>query len=137
MACLLDTNIVTAILRKEPVALACLEARFRANDRVLVSAVVQYEIRRGFLARGAVRQLAEFEAWLQHWIWLDVERSHWEAAAELWAKCRKAGIAASDTDLILAVQAHQEQAVLITRDKDFEYLDVVYEDWLVAPGREL
>lgn len=136
MACLLDTNIVTAILRKEPVALACLEAKFRADDRVLVSAVVQYEIRRGFLARGAMRQLADLEGWLRHWEWLDVERSHWEEAAALWAKCRRAGIATSDTDLLLAVQARQEQAVLVTRDKDFEHLNVIVEDWLTPPLEE-
>jgi tRNA(fMet)-specific endonuclease VapC len=130
---LLDTNIVTAILRKEPAALGCLEASFRANARILVSAVVHYEIRRGFLRRDATRQLADFEAWMGHWGWLEVERSHWEAAAVLWAKCRKAGIAISDIDLLLAAQARQIQAVLVTRDRDFECLDVACQDWLISP----
>jgi tRNA(fMet)-specific endonuclease VapC len=132
-AYLLDTNIVTAILRKEPTVLECLESRFRANDRILVSAVVHYEIKRGFLRRDATRQLADFEAWLRHWEWLEVERSHWEAAAVLCAKCRRAGIAISDVDLLLAVQARHLQAVVATRDKGFEHLDVACENWLVSP----
>ena len=129
-AYLMDTNIVTAILRKEPAVLGCLEARFRAGDRILVSAVVHYEVERGFLRRDAKRQLADYQAWLRHWEWLDVVRSHWEAAAVLWAKCRRRGIAASDSDLLLAVQARQIQAIVVTRDREFEYLGVEYEDWL-------
>ena len=132
-AYLLDTNIVTAVLRKEPVVLECLGARFRANDRILVSAVVHYEIKRGLLRRDAARQLADFEAWLRHWDWVDVERSHWEAAAMLWAKCRRAGVAISDVDLLLAAQARYLRAVVVTRDRDFQHLDVVCEDWIVPP----
>jgi predicted nucleic acid-binding protein len=45
-----------------------------------------------------------------------------------------AGIAAGDSDLLLAAQARQEGAVLVTRDRDFKYLEVVYESWPDPPS---
>ena len=127
---LLDTNIVTAILRSDPVVKEHLRARASENVRMLVSAVVYYEIKRGLLRRDSMHRLAVFEELVRHWEWLGVQRHHWEAAAVLWAKCRKMGVAATDVDLLLAVQARHTHAVLVTHDRDFEYLDVPCEDWL-------
>lgn len=129
-AYLLDTNIVTAILKKNPTVLEQLRAKLRANCRVLISAIVYYEIKRGLLRRDAMRQLADFEEMTCHWMWLDVERAHWEAAATQWAICQKAGIAANDADLLLAVQARLAEAVLVTNDSDLCHFDVECEDWI-------
>lgn len=128
-AYLLDTNIVTAILRSEPRVMARLRAAVNANERVLFSVAVYYEIKRGLLKRDAMHRLAVFEELVRHWEWLDVERHHWEAAAVLWAQCQKAGIAATDVDLLLAVQSSYAGAILVTHDNDFECFDIKCEDW--------
>ena len=131
-AYLLDTNMVTAILRSDLVVLEHLRARAREDVRILFSVVVYYEIKRGLLKRDMTRRLAAFEELARHWEWLDVERHDWESAAVLWARCRNEGIAASDVDILLAVQARRAGAILVTHDRDFEYLDVVREDWLAS-----
>ena len=129
-AYLLDTNIVSAALKRNPSVLEQLRAKLRANCRILLSAVVYYEVKRGLLKRDAMRQLARFEEMTRHWTWLDVEPSHWDAAAAQWAICQKAGVAVNDADLLLAVQARLTEAVVVTNDGDFDYLDVECEDWL-------
>jgi tRNA(fMet)-specific endonuclease VapC len=131
-AYLLDTNIVTAILRSDPCVMANLREVANANDRVLFSVAVYYEIKRGLLKHDALHRLARFEELVRHWEWLNVERHHWEAAAVLWAQCQKAGIAATDVDLLLAVQASYAGAILVTHDNDFRRFDVECEDWSVS-----
>lgn len=128
---LLDTNIVTALLKRDPHATSRLRAALADNARVLISAVVYYEIRRGLLKRDALRQLAVFEQMVSKLEWLDVERPHWDTAAMLWAERQKAGKPGNDADLLLAAQARQAQAVLVTDDADFEELEVSHENWIV------
>jgi tRNA(fMet)-specific endonuclease VapC len=130
---LLDTNIVTAILKKDHQVFNRLQVKLAANAHILISAVVYYEIKRGLLKRNAVHQLAVFEEMVRSLEWADVERSHWETAAILWAECQKAGVAINDADLLLAAQARQAQAVLVTDDADFSRLDVLRENWIVRP----
>jgi len=127
---LLDTNVVTAVLRADPAVNEHLRARVNENARILFSVLVYYEIKRGLLRRDTRHRLAVFEELVRHWEWLDVERHHWDAAAALWAKCRNGGIAVSDIDLLLAVQARHANAILVTHDNDFGYLDVECQDWL-------
>ena len=123
-AYLLDTNVITAVLKRDPCVLEQLRAKLRANCRILISAVVYYEIKRGLLKRDAMRQLADFEEMARHWMWLDVQRAHWEAAAAQWAMCRNAGVAVNDADLLLAIQARLAQAIVVTNDGDFRHFDV-------------
>jgi tRNA(fMet)-specific endonuclease VapC len=131
-AYLLDTNIVTAMLKRDRCVVKELRAKLRANSHILISAVVYYEIKRGLFKRDAMRQLAEFEEMAKSWEWLDVNRSHWEAAAAIWARCQRAGISPNDADLLVAAQARLARAIVVTHDSDFDHLDVVREDWIVS-----
>jgi len=128
---LLDTNIVTAILKKDPHVTGRLRTELIANAHILISAVVYYEIKRGLLKRDAMRYAAAFEDLVRNLEWVDVKRSHWEKAAKMWAECQKTGTPVSDADLLLAVQARQAQAILVTDDNDFDYLDVSRDNWIV------
>jgi tRNA(fMet)-specific endonuclease VapC len=127
---LLDTNIVTAILKKDSRAIGQAQEKLAANSRLLMSAVVYYEIKRGLLKRDATQQLAALEELTRNLEWADVARAHWEAAATLWAECQKAGIPLNDADLLLAVQARQAQAIMVTNDADFDRLGVPCENWI-------
>jgi tRNA(fMet)-specific endonuclease VapC len=128
---LLDTNIVTAVLKKDRPVTGRLRRVLAGNARVFISPVVYYEIRRGLLWRSAVGQLSAFDELVGKLEWLAVDRAHWEAAAALWAECMKRGTPANDADLLLAVQARHMRAVLVTNDSDFDRLEVDREDWIV------
>ena len=128
---ILDTNMVTAILKKDRHVTGCFRKALAGNARIFISPVVYYEIRRGLLWRDAAAQLTAFDELAGRLEWLSVDRAHWEAAAVLWAECMKRGIPANDADLLLAVQARHERAVIVTNDRDFDRLDVDRENWIV------
>jgi tRNA(fMet)-specific endonuclease VapC len=128
--CLLDTNILSAIIRKEAFA----EQRFRQavadDDVLLLSIVVFYEVRRGLLKRDAKKQTAVFEHLVNQIAWCDVVREDWELAARLWVERTKIGRPIEDADLLIAAQAKRLGAILVTdNEKDFDDLGLTLENW--------
>ncbi len=60
MGYLLDTNIVTAIIKQNEKVTTKLASLNRQNQGVLISAITYYEIKRGLLAIKASRKLVDF-----------------------------------------------------------------------------
>ena len=130
---LLDTNILSAIIRKEALA----EQRFRQavadDDTLLLSIVVFYEIKRGLLKRDAKKQMAVFEHLADQLAWCDVIQDDWKQAAPLWVDRATMGKPIQDADLLIAVQAKRLNAILVTdNEKDFDSLGVKMENWREA-----
>jgi tRNA(fMet)-specific endonuclease VapC len=71
-AYLLDTNIVSAILRKDGAVEGRLRQTVPAKDRVWLSAVVFYESKRGLLKRDAKKQMQALERLVGRFEWCDV-----------------------------------------------------------------
>ena len=129
-AYLLDTNIVSAILRKDGAVEGRLRQTVPAKDRVWLSAVVFYESKRGLLKRDAKKQMQALERLVGRFEWCDVLQEDWELAARLWAERVKAGRPIEDADLLIAVQAKRLSAILVTdNEKDFDGFDVMVENW--------
>ncbi len=127
---LLDTNILSAIIRRE----AHTEQRFRQavadDEMLLLSIVVFYEVKRGLLKRDAKKQMVTFEHLANQFAWCDTVQADWEQAAQLWAEREKAGRPIEDADLLIAAQAKRLGAILVTdNEKDFDGLGVVIENW--------
>ncbi len=127
---LLDTNVLSAIVRREALA----EQRFRQavadDDMLVLSIVVFYEIKRGLLKRDAKKQMAVFEHLADQLAWCDVIQDDWEQAAHLWVERAKLGRPIEDADLLIAVQAKRLNAILVTdNEKDFDNLGVKIENW--------
>jgi tRNA(fMet)-specific endonuclease VapC len=110
----LDTNIVAAILRKEPVTIAQLQAALQADAEFLICPVVFYEVYRGLLHKDAKRQLAFFLQYVATFTWEDLARDDWEQAAQLWATARGQGRSMEDADLIIATYTVRREAILVT-----------------------
>lgn len=129
-AYLLDTNILSAIIRKEDVA----ERRFRQainnDETLLLSVVVLYEIKRGLLKHAARKQMATFEHLIVHLAWCETLHADWELAAHLWATREKIGRPIEDADLLIAAQVKRLSATLVTdNEKDFANLGIEIENW--------
>jgi len=127
---LLDTNILSAIIRKEAFA----EQRFRQavadDDVLLLSIVVFYEVKRGLLKRDAKKQTAVFEQLVNQFAWCDVIQEDWIHAARLRVERTKIGRSIEDADLLIAAQATRLDAILVTdNEKDFTDLGVQVENW--------
>lgn len=129
MIYLLDTNALNDVLRKnEPAQSQFIEVRQYA--RFILAPVVDYEIRRYLLLKGATRNLAQFNALVATWLKPAFDAAHWQHAAELWAERHRMGKPIADADLLIALSALRQRATLVTNNTD-HFLDIglALEDW--------
>lgn len=105
-ATLLDTDILSEILKQQDATVAANAARYLAQHGAFTfSAFSRFEIRRGYLERQATRQLQRFDEFCRHSIVLPVSDAVLDRASELWAAARRGGHPCGDADLIIAATA--------------------------------
>jgi predicted nucleic acid-binding protein len=128
----LDTNIVSAIVRRRDRALiAKMNSVINPEDQFLGCPVVWYEVRRGLLARDAKLQMRVFERVFSRFSWQDYNLNDWTLATTLWAQRRVQGRPVSDADLMIAVFALNRSVVLVTdNEKDFAGIGIAVENWM-------
>jgi predicted nucleic acid-binding protein len=127
----LDTNIVTALLRHQTTLIAHTARAAAANAEILLCPVVFYEALRGLLYRDAQKQRQRLLDYTAAFIWDDINLADWEKAAELWAALRRQGLQVGDADLLIGVYALQRQAIVVTaNEKHFIPVGVQTENWL-------
>ena len=132
MPYLLDTNVVTQLLKRTPPLVEKYRHALERGEQVYLSAVVYYEVKRGLLHLGAARQLRQLDEDLRNVLqWAPVSDAAWDRAAYLWAECRRQGKPHDDDgDLLIAAQAHLLEAVVVTRNtRDFIDFQISTENW--------
>ena len=132
MPYLLDTNVVTQLLKRTPSVVEKYRRALELGEQVYFSAVVYYEIKRGLLHLGAARKLRQLDEEFKDVLdWASVSDATWDRAASLWVECRRQGRPHDDDgDLLIAAQAHLLGAVVVTRNtKDFMDLQISVENW--------
>jgi len=130
MRLLVDTNIITYILRDRAIVLSRFTEALKAGAVFISSEVVDYEIRRYLLLKGATRQMARYETLSSDWLPTSLTRNDWRAAANLWAEIHRTGRSIEDRDLLITISALKEQAILVTNNtRHFEGLGVPFVDW--------
>jgi predicted nucleic acid-binding protein len=128
---LLDTNAVSDWLSPQPGAIAeRIENRLATGDRIIVCQPVYYELVRGLIWRKADRKLAILrEKIIPLLDYVTLDEADWLQAAQFWADSRSAGRQLADTDLLIAAVASRLDAVIVSRDTDFDALPAKREDW--------
>ena len=117
MKWVLDTNIVSYLLRGNSAVQGGFNAARQATDTLFIlSPVVDYEIRRYLLLKQASRNLAQYEALTAQWVEPPFDGAHWQQAATLWAQRHGSGQPIEDADLLIAVTALRQDAVLVTNN---------------------
>ena len=132
MPYLLDTNVVTQLLKRNPSVVEKYRRTLELGEQLYLSAVVYYEIKRGLLHLGAAKQLRQLDEDFKDVLyWAPVSDATWDRAAYLWAECRRLGKPHDDDgDLLIGAQAHLLAAVVVTRNtKDFIDLQISVENW--------
>ncbi len=126
----LDTNIISLILRRDAQVLAQFQEVVLADSTILACPVVWYEIRRGLLARDAKGQMQRFEVLFENFTWQDYDQADWALAVDLWTQRRSQGLPIGDADLLIGVFAHNRGAAVVTDNvKDFVGLNLTIENW--------
>ncbi len=102
---LLDTDTLSAIMRRQPAALAKARVYLAENSRFTLSAITVYEVLRGLMAKGATRQIQTFRGFLAANDVAPLTDEAIEKAAELYADLARRGLLVGDADILIAAIA--------------------------------
>jgi predicted nucleic acid-binding protein len=113
---------------------AWLDAALAAGVVVYLPEIVDYEVRRGLLAAGMTRSVQRLDDLKHALVYVPLTTAAMLDAARLWAQARQRGQAVADPkaldgDVILAAQARQVQAVVITENVGHLSVFVDARDW--------
>ena len=130
MTLLLDTDTINFILKGRQQALDRLEQATRRQESFLLATVVDFELSRYLLLKGARRLVRAYEELTKTWARCNPESEDWASAADLWAQRHRLGRPIADLDLLIAILARRRQATLVTSNrKHFEGLGLPLETW--------
>ena len=135
MRYLLDTNIISNILKQQPSAALTAWMSGQADDDLFIASLTIAEIRRGILEKPAGKRRDQLEAWFAgpegpQALFAGRVLPFDEKAALLWAKMMANGKAKgrprSALDTIIASVADSNECVVVTgNEKDFAGIRVV------------
>lgn len=132
MTYLLDTNIVTAILkRNERIILKLQEVRLH-QQKLFISCLTYYEIKRGLLATNATRKMSVFNDFCRTVSILLLDSLEIiERASEIHADLKQKGRLIQDVDILIAATAIARHLILVSDDSDLLRVDsLTVENWL-------
>mgnify|MGYP001803236524 CR=1 FL=1 len=132
MGYLLDTNIVSYILKNNASVNNKLQQVTRQGEEVFFSCITYYEVKRGLLALNATRQLADF-----HQLCIDYDVLYLndleiiETACRIHADLKKKGRPIQDADVLIAATAITRGLILVSNDSDMGRVEEIYlENWV-------
>lgn len=129
----LDTDILSAIMRKNPVVLPKARAYLVAHGRFTLSIITRYEILRGLKAKDADRQIDVFEALCNQSTILPLTEKAVAKAAEIYADLSHRGQLIGDADILIAASAVVHGLGVATNNEShFHRINgLQVENWLV------
>ena len=130
--CTLDTNIITAFLKKNLRVVEKVSDYLESFDGLSINIISYYEILRGLKDLGNEKKLRKFEEFVQENELISIRKETIEKAAEIYAYLKKKGNLIEDADILIASIAIIEGLVLITNNIDhFERIKGLrIENWL-------
>jgi tRNA(fMet)-specific endonuclease VapC len=132
---LLDTTAFSDAMRDEP-GIGARLASLPPADRIAICPVVRGEILYGIerLAHGARRENLKIKATrlFERMICEPIPVTASDHYARIKAACQTSGLALNENDLWIAATAAALEAVLVTRDRDFERIaELRVENWTI------
>lgn len=129
---LLDTDTLSAVLRRNPVVTARARDYLRIHHRFAFSIITRYEILRGLKAKRATRQQAAFDRFCVANTILPLSDAIVVRAAEIYADLYQRGELIGDADILIAATAIVEGHGLVTNnDRHFERIEGLnIDNWL-------
>jgi predicted nucleic acid-binding protein len=131
MRLLPDTNTLNYLLKGFQKVRARFDEAVDRGDQFFLGSVVHYELIRYLNLKGSHRMTRIYEEITASWPRCSLSFEDWNEAARIWADRHRLGRSIADLDLLLAVLAVRESAVLITSNvTHFEGLGIPMEDWM-------
>jgi predicted nucleic acid-binding protein len=126
-----DTNIISYFLRKDQDIIEKLSAIRQQGDKIVIPAIVYYEIRRGLLSYNAKAKMAVFEQFCKTFDIENITKETLDTAAVLYAHLKKQGLLIEDADLLVAAYCVRNEYILVTNNtKHFKHIKTLKsENW--------
>ncbi|WP_413173394.1 type II toxin-antitoxin system VapC family toxin [Anabaena azotica] len=130
---LLDSNIVSYILKKNATVNNKLRQINSQGGKIFISCITYYEVKRGLLSINAVKQLGEFHIFFQKYQTLFLEDLEIiEKSCEIHAKLKNKGTPIQDADVLIAATAIILDLILVSNDSDLSRVEgLKLENWLL------
>ncbi|MEH1824701.1 MAG: type II toxin-antitoxin system VapC family toxin [Nostoc sp.] len=133
MTYLLDTNIVSYILRRNATVGSKLRDANRSGQEIFISCITYYEVKRGLLYANATRQLGDFNQFSRKYEILfldDIEII--ERVCEIHVDLQRRGLKIQEQDILIASTAIARGLILVSNDSDLLRVEgLSLENWLV------
>ena len=129
---LLDTDVLSAVMRRHPLAVDRARGYLAEYGRFSLSVITQYEILRGLKAKGAEKQQAVFSLFCDRNELLPVTDDAAAKAADIYADLSARGALISDADILIAATALVHGLGVVTNNEDhFSWVrGLRLENWL-------
>jgi tRNA(fMet)-specific endonuclease VapC len=114
---LLDTDTLSALMRKRPAAVAKAQAHIVEHRFFTLSVITRYEILRGLRAKKAAKQAAAFDRFCERSTVLPLTEEAVSLAADIYADLRARGLPIGDADILIVATAMAHGLVLITNNE--------------------
>ena len=132
---LIDTDILSAVMRKDSQALAQARSYLAVHKRFTFSIITRFEILRGLKAKEATVQLAAFDQFCRANRILALTDEVIVQAAEIYSGLYRCGELIGDADILIAATALVKDLVVVTsNEKHFRRIPALaVENWIKSP----
>jgi tRNA(fMet)-specific endonuclease VapC len=129
---LLDTDILSAVMRQQPAALARARAYLAVHHRLTFSIITRYEILRGLNAKTATAQLAAFDRLCSVSTILSLTDAIVVRAATIYADLNQRGALIGDADILIAATGLEHGLSVVTNNESHynRIAGIQLENWL-------
>ncbi len=132
MTYVLDTNIITVILKDNKKIKQKAQMMMLEGKKIFINGISYYEIKRGLLAINADAKLRKFESLCREFglVLLD-SLDIFDIASEIYADLRQRGNLIKDADILIASMVKHRNFILVSNDTDFDRIEgIKIENWL-------
>jgi len=129
---LMDTNMVSAMLRQDKNVYKRVALVDFAKQTIFISTITYYETKRGLLATQATRKMKDFDKICQKYEMLGTDsETVLDKASEIYANLKRRGELLPDADILIAAVALNYNLTLVTDDNHFNRIEgLKIENWL-------
>ena len=134
---LLDTDTLSAVMKKHPVALVRAKAYLRVQRRFTFSIITRYEVLRWLKAKNAISQLSDFDRLCKASRIIPLTDEIVVRAADLYADLKRRGELIGDVDILIAASALEYGLTVVTNNEDHfrRIVGLDVENWLKDTNR--
>ena len=134
MTYLLDSNIVSYILKKNTIVNNKLRQVNLRGEEIFISCITYYEVKRGLLVVNATRQLADFNQFCRDYAILFLDDINIiEQACQIHVDLQRRGLKIQEQDILIAATAITRGLILVSNDSDLLRVQgLTLENWLMT-----